>query len=537
MKKTTRLILFFLVLIIAAFFRLYQLKTIPPGLYPDEAMNGNNALEAIRTSNYKIFYPENNGREGLFINIQAMLLKLLGASSGEFLPKPWMLRLPSAFFGIFTVLGIYFLVKELFSNKSEEHKQKSDSLALLAAFFLATSFWHINFSRIGFRAILAPFFLIWAFYFLLKAFRSSKTYHFCCFSILSGVFFGLGFHTYIAYRLMPLVVIIIFAYFYYLSRKEGWIKKFKLISAFFLLFVFIVTAPLALYFAKHPEDFFGRTSQISIFSSKTPIKDLVGNIFKTAAMFNIRGDGNWRHNYADKPQLFWPIGIFFLLGLFLSLKKITMFFLKRKSKFHLSTLNKSTEIHQESFPFSFFFLFSWFVLAAAPVVISNEGIPHALRSILMLPPTIIFSAVGANLVYQKFSSTKSTRLIRGLKNFALFLFFSSLIIHSYFTYFVFWAKNQNTAWAFDQNSLILGEKLNSLPKDIKKYVIVEAKGVEVQVTDGLSGKTKPIPMPAQTVMFITNTYLAENQKAKNIYYLLPHEEINLQIEAIKFYIK
>ena len=57
MKK---IILIGIVVALAAFFRLYDLKNVPPGLYPDEAMNGNNALETVVTGDYKIFYPENN---------------------------------------------------------------------------------------------------------------------------------------------------------------------------------------------------------------------------------------------------------------------------------------------------------------------------------------------------------------------------------------------------------------------------------------------------------------------------------------------
>lgn len=535
MRKSTQLFLIFSVLIIATFLRLYQIKTIPPGLYPDEAMNGNNALEAVRTGNYKFFYPENNGREGLFINIQALFLKLLGATLANFSPQSWMLRLPSALFGILTVLGLYFFVKELFSSKSNTTSEKNISLALLAAFFLATSFWHINFSRIGFRAILAPFFLIWALYLLLKAFHSEKPWQFCLISTIAGFFFGLGFHTYIAYRVTPLIVLLIFLHFYFRSRRDRWSKKFKLISAGFLLSTLVAVFPLGLYFVKNPQDFFGRTSQISVFNSEKPVKDLISNILKTAAMFNIQGDSNWRHNYASKPQLFWPVGVLFLIGFFVSIKKTAKFFfetIKCKVSKNLS-INASGE--DSSFPF--LILLFLFISAATPVVISNEGIPHALRSILMLPPAIIFAALGATSIYQKFSTTKSSGLAGALKTFALFLFFFSLIIHSYFTYFVFWANNQNTSWAFNQDSLILGEKLNSLPKNIQKYVIVAAPGVEIPIVDGLSGKTKLIPMPAQTVIFITNTYSAENQRAKNIYYLLPEEEKNLPADAMKFYIK
>src|SRR3989344_2129322 len=108
MSREYKLLL--VVLIIAGGLRVANLTSVPPGLYPDEAMNGSNALEALSTGEFKIFYPENNGREGLFINIQAMFVATLGN-------EPWALRLPSAIFGMFTVLGLYFLTRELFKNK------------------------------------------------------------------------------------------------------------------------------------------------------------------------------------------------------------------------------------------------------------------------------------------------------------------------------------------------------------------------------------------------------------------------------------
>ena len=42
---------------LAAFLRFYLLDTIPPALYPDEAMNGVNALRALERSDFRVFYP------------------------------------------------------------------------------------------------------------------------------------------------------------------------------------------------------------------------------------------------------------------------------------------------------------------------------------------------------------------------------------------------------------------------------------------------------------------------------------------------
>src|SRR3989344_3510472 len=117
--KTLFLGLTVFVLILGVFFRFYQIKEIPLGLYPDEAMNGSNAQEALATGAFKIFYPENNGREGLFINIQALSVWYFGNT-------PWALRGVSAFFGTLTILVVFLLAKELFSKPKSQipnHKQ------------------------------------------------------------------------------------------------------------------------------------------------------------------------------------------------------------------------------------------------------------------------------------------------------------------------------------------------------------------------------------------------------------------------------
>ena len=119
------------VLIIAIFLRFYQITTTPPGLYPDEAMDGANAQNVAQTSQFKVFYPEDNGREGLYVNILAVAFKF------HLLPEtaPWSVRFPAAVAGVLTVLGVYFLVAELFKERDEGYE-----IALLAAFLLATSF-------------------------------------------------------------------------------------------------------------------------------------------------------------------------------------------------------------------------------------------------------------------------------------------------------------------------------------------------------------------------------------------------------------
>jgi hypothetical protein len=61
------------IVILASFLRFYRLTDTPPGLYMDEAMDGVNAQHVARNGQFQVFYPEDNGREGLYVNIIALL--------------------------------------------------------------------------------------------------------------------------------------------------------------------------------------------------------------------------------------------------------------------------------------------------------------------------------------------------------------------------------------------------------------------------------------------------------------------------------
>ena len=98
MAKKRVFLFLILIMALASFFRLWEIKTIPPGFSYDEAMYANNAVEAWETGNFKMFYTENNGREGLWINMLAPVLSFFGEN------EPRVPRTFSAIFGIFTVL-------------------------------------------------------------------------------------------------------------------------------------------------------------------------------------------------------------------------------------------------------------------------------------------------------------------------------------------------------------------------------------------------------------------------------------------------
>ena len=470
-----------LILVIASFLRLYGITEFPPGFFSDEAIYANNGVEAWENRDWKVFYTENNGREGLWPNIIGFFIVNFGN-------EPWVPRSVAAVFGILTVLGVYFLTKELFLNNIFQEK-----IALLSVFLLATNFWHINFSRIGFRAIMAPLFLTWGIYFLLKIlnkikYSNNQRVYLLFFAILGGLFYGLGFHSYIAYRGTPLLIFIILLVYWFQSGASWQIRhKILLVASSYTLMAILVALPLGLYFLKNPQDFMGRTTQISIFNSPTLIEDLAFNIVTTAGMFNFVGDFNWRHNIAGQPLLFWPVGILFLIGIFLSLWKFK-------------------EYYQSSI-----ILFFLLAITALPVVVSNEGLPHALRAILMAPAILIFAGFGGVWFYQKITAIlKDSGKKINIFNFLVELFLIILMLQAYYSYFIVWTKNPNVKSAFNTDITEEAQKLNNLPKDTPKYVLIKASGIDIRA----------VGTPAQTIMFITDTFTLKKQKEKNIHYIL-----------------
>lgn len=496
MSKSAEKWFLILILVVAFVFNFQNIMSVPPGLYPDEAINGNNALEALESGDYKIFYPENNGREGLYINIVAQSLRIFG-------PEPWAIRLVSAVFGFLTVLGLYLLARLLFNWQ----------IASIAAFYLATSPWHIIFSRIGFRAIMVPLLAVWGFYFLWRGLRSLKLSDFA----FSGLFIGLGLHTYIAFRFIPFVIILaLLAYWRRIKKDYGHEQYLHLRNellrgfALFFLVAFLVALPILYYFWQNPADFFGRGGQISIFETDAPLAEFLKSFGKTMASFNFVGDWNWRHNFAGSPLLFWPVGVFFVIGL---LKSVAKMFKKWREHGHPSTLHV--------------LLLSWFFIMLMPSALTFEGIPHALRSIGALPVVMIFAAEGTWWFFQTLAHWYREKDIHPLETprkkeqeakvivgTALIILLAAIGIAQYDKYFNQWAKRPEVKSAFAADFVELGKRINQLPKETPKYVLVNASGVLV---DG-------IPMPAQTVMFITQTFTGEKQEEKNIFYILPGEE-------------
>lgn len=485
-----RLVPFFLfgVLVLALFVRVYHIDSLPAGLYPDESVNGTDAELSNQTGEYQLFYTNNYGREGLFINLQALAIKHLGNT----VP---VLRLWSTLFGTLAVLGLYFLARELYGRRL---------YGLIAAFFLATSYWAINFSRIGFRAIMVTFLLSFSFFFFFRGLRSQRWYDF----FLAGIFLGTGLHTYVAFRVVPLILILLLPIL--VLSYEGFLARFWKFILIYLLGALIAAAPMFYDFYLHPDHLSSRTGAVSIFSPEVNGGDLLGTFGKTFGLslikYNFWGDQNWRHNYPPYPILDPITGAFFLSGfLYLIWHTVKLFGLRFREKIRDYRLIRS------------WFLLSSFFVMLMPEFLTKEGLPHALRSIGTQAPVYLIALLPITwIVNRSRQSLPGTRT--ALLSLLVFGFILSATINLT-KYFIFFNAQPEQKGAFNLNFRNMANYAMSLPSGMMKYIVPNGDGKLME--DGL-------PVSAHPIKFLTD------RKVENLVFLTPETTVQSANSVIIF---
>jgi len=192
-SKDLTIIYLLIILAVATLLRLLFLGTIPNGFFCDEASNAYDSYSMLKTlrDQHGTFLPLfsralDDYRETLYAFITIPFIKIFGLNE-------FAARFPAALIGVLTVLVIYHLVKECFDRQT----------GLFAALLLAINPWHIQFSRIAFRAILIPLLFSLGFLFFVKSFRKNN------YLPLSGLIFGLSLYTYSFLFILNIIHLII----------------------------------------------------------------------------------------------------------------------------------------------------------------------------------------------------------------------------------------------------------------------------------------------------------------------------------------
>ena len=515
-KKIAAGLLLFTIVFLGFLLRSVNIENAPPGVYPDESVNGMDALNAINNGRHDWFYTANQGREGMFMNLVSFCFQLFG-------PSIFTLRLPAMVFGTLTILGTYLLAKELFNR----------SLALFSSFLVATSFWAINFSRISFRANMLPPILAFTFFFLFRGLRTHKWWDFA----ISGFIFGIGMHSYIAWRISPLILVAMLIVFI-ITRKDFLKNYWKAILVFFL-FSLIAAAPMIYTFWIHPEFLESRSASISIFAPDRNNGSVALTFLRTFSLslikYVIAGDMNWRHNYPPYPLLDPLTGIAFMFGFVYALRKIYKILKLRFAQ-------KVHDAHVEPYAL----LIIWLFVMLIPEFMAAEGNPHALRSIGTLPAVFILAAIAFDQAWRIAYRKSPEQRKKIIASFTIML--AAIGLFNTIKYHVFWASKPVVASSFNKNITDISRYINTLPANEEKIVVTSYntlikfpiyifhstdKSISYYYPNELE---KAVPQNPKNVIFI---FVEKNDSAISFfqekYPNLVYEEVDNSLES-KFYI-
>jgi 4-amino-4-deoxy-L-arabinose transferase-like glycosyltransferase len=438
-------ILLLLALLIASFLRLWQLDSLPPGFNFDEAGSGVAAQE-VAQGTFKLMWSIGGGKEPLLPYLTQPLFWLWGQT-------PLAVRLYAALWGIASVAALYFWAYHLFASDSPQSQAEARWLAGIAALGLATAFWHVAFSRIGFRALALPGLTAWMLGHLWLGLRRATWRNF----LWTGGLLGLLMYSYLAARLVPLVLLLFFlleALTARFDRRESLLRQYWRQLTALVTLAALIALPLGLYFIFNPGTFSARADAVSIFSPAIHQDNFWGLLWRTTTttfgtFLSLRGDPNDIANIPGRPQLGLPLAGFFLIGLALSLYRW------RKPAYLLP-------------------LTLWLVMLL-PAILAPEGAPHHLRLIGTAPATYLFVALGFTqtmmFLRQRLRGWRSVVSSRVFGWGLILLVFGWTGYQTYTDYFRRWATEIDHYRTFDIYAVELVAQMSAITDPDAVYLI------------------------------------------------------------------
>lgn len=387
-----------IIMVVAAFFRLYHLSSNPPSLNWDETAIGWNAKTIFHTRRDEFgtrlplsFKSFGDYKAPVYIYLTAPVVGLFGMN-------PVSVRLVSVLAGIAGVYLLYLLCLEL----------KNKQLGIIAAALLAITPWHVILSRPAFEPNLALFFILLGTYLFLKALKNPKIL------VFSAISFVLAMYTYHSPKIFVPIFLLGLSYIY---RHQLLSKKLRIWLVVSIILGLIILTPLIkeTLFSKSAIRFQSTSVFYDEHGVKQPLQlSLITQIFNNYFIHFSPSYLFFGSNQMPRLELktVGPLLLieapFLLIGLIYLLKN------KRKTWAKL--------------------LLWWLVVGPIPAMIGRE-VPHPLRAYNLLPPLIIITALGIHFLVRSYQKVSSVIIILFAINTAFF------INHYFFVYPIYSAPD------------------------------------------------------------------------------------------------
>lgn len=468
-NKKIELVLFVAIVLVASFLRLWQLGHVPPSPDWDEAALGYNAYSIKETGKDEYGEPFpiilrsfDDYKPALYAYIIIPFITLFDLNI-------FSVRLASAIFGILTVIATYFLVKELFGKHEvplKETRSTTNYLALISAFLLAISPWHIQFSRIAFESNVGLALNVFSVLFFIKGVKKPF------FLVLYAICAASGLYVYQSEKVFVPLLFILLVFVY----RNTLLKLPKIHLALPLIVGIIIALPIA-HFTLTNKQALTRAQGVSVFSADNQYLndlsvrnlinrekgDIIGLIFDNRRVWYAKSVIS---NYLSHYNIYWlflsgdenrhhppEMGLLYLWELpFLFIGIYSLIFGNWSIKLKLLT-------------------FGLFLLAPVPAAFTT-GVPHSVRTLNFLPTFQIFTAVGV-ITFVMFISKIKYQIanihIKYLIFTMFFLFFIFNILYYFNQYFVQQNYFYSQAWQYGYKEAV--EEVKKIEGEYDKIIV------------------------------------------------------------------
>jgi 4-amino-4-deoxy-L-arabinose transferase-like glycosyltransferase len=333
-----------LVLLAAAWLRLWRLPVVPPGFWYDEAYNAMEGLWTRDTLAPAAYFTGDMGRDVLMSYLLAVATAVWGVT-------PLACRLVNPLVAMLLLALLYRWLREMFVQERDRHW-----VALMATTGLAFSIQHVVMSRTAYEPPLGPLFLVLMLYLFWRGWRAANdmrpnprpTPLVTCVSsslrhavaspswryfIGAGISLGLGVYSNMAGRLTA-VALGLFAVAW--TAISVWDRRPPRTDDYSIAGLWrgmVVTSlvgaavllPLWLFIRQHPGVFLHRIRDVFILTGLSPSEAITAVIDQLVAAVRVFWDNsspNWRHGIPDEASFDWFSRIGFLVGLPVALSRL-----------------------------------------------------------------------------------------------------------------------------------------------------------------------------------------------------------------------
>jgi len=403
-----------LILFLGLGLRFNDLNNNPPELFPDELINFVSARSIIEKGKdlqgklMPYFSDRLEPKPPIYGYSAYFSSKFFGKST-------FSIRLPAVMFGLITIAMLFILTLE-FTN--------SYTAALASAFCLAIIPWHIHYSRVGWEPASFLPFLLSSIVFLIKGLNHQKAW-----LILLGFgFFSVTIYTYHGAPILSflfLIAIVGFNYRYFLLNRKLFLAGVILAGIIALPYIWTVVNEPHLY---------ERAKSISTFSNgithettNTFLKNYIIHFSKNFLFEN--GDPNLRHG-AQTGVLYWLMLPFIIIGLVLIGKSV-------KKHWYIGLI-----------------LF-WLIIFPIGGSLTNDGVPHATRTLVGAPLFCLISGIGIWKLIQYVRDLTNSKIIVVITVMAILIISITSLLKFSKKYYLSYPSLSADSWEYGHKEVFM----------------------------------------------------------------------------------